>query len=138
MSLLLLVCSESVWINLCFCESFLGKKLVDARSVFWPPDLWSVRHFVLFPLNHAPVNVSEESMFLQVSCIVHGSNTLCWVPLQKLLEQTSCFRSEVRFHRYRLFSNVSKHLLPVSIIVRRTSTKHFIKQSSKTPPVSTP
>jgi len=76
MRLLLLVSRESIWVDLRLGQALLGEEFIDARGVFRAPDLWFVRHFVFFLLDHIPVNVREEGMLLQVSSVILGTNTL--------------------------------------------------------------
>lgn len=46
--------------------------------------------------------------------------------------------AEIRFHWNRFLSDISEHLLAVTVVVRRPTTQHLVEQGTQTPPVSTP
>ena len=138
MSLLLLMSCECIWVHLCLLEPLFGEEFVDTRSVFGAADLWLERHIMLFPLNSIPIDLIEECVLLDILCVSNGPDTLCGVFGEQLLKKATGFVAEVGLHWYWLFGYVSQHLLAVPVVVGWPSAKHFVKEGTQTPPISSP
>lgn len=120
-------------LNLFACE-----KGVNVAAVIRPLYSWFIGRRNFLSSEVLPVDIAEEWMSHDIAgIVVAASKTFLRIPFEQLGQNLLRFGTKVFFHWYLLLNNVLQHLIPIFLlVVRRTATKHFVKQRAKTPPVN--
>lgn len=129
---------QGIGIHLRLSQVLPREQLVDAGGVLRSLYLRLIRHLMLLILNLPPVNTLKERVTLQIGSVILRANSLLGVPLKQLLQKTGGFLAEVRLHRNRFLSDISQHLLAVTVVVGRPPAQHLVEQGAQAPPVGAP
>ena len=137
MSRVLLCICEGIWVNMCLLKTFFGKQRINARGILGSLDSGFEFSFVTHSRDLVPIYVSEKWMSLNLFGIWKRTKSLFRISLQKFAEKVTSIGLEIWSHWNRLFDDISKHLLSISVVMWRSTAQHFVKESAKTPPIGT-
>ena len=112
----------------CLDWAFICKHFIEVTRVPFGGDLWLERSLDLPCSQRSPVNISEEWVRQDVTCVITtNAEALALVAIQQAGEERLGLACEVARHLHWHVHNVVHHLLAVLLVVGRPAAEHLVE-----------